>query len=80
MEENNKAEFQIEVSATNEELDRITRQLLSELRELDVESVELAKNDSVLSGTKSVDPVMLDNIAIALVPAFLQFVPIHPSK
>ena len=74
MEENNKAEFQIEVSATDatdEELDRMTRQLLSELRGLDVESAELATGDSAPSGTKSVDPVMLGNIAIAVLPAFL---------
>jgi len=74
MEETHKAEFQIEVSATDatdEELDRMTRQLLSELRELDVESAELAKGDSAPSGTKSVDPIMLGNIAIAVLPAFL---------
>jgi len=74
MEETDKAEFQIEVSATDatdEELDRMTRQLLSELRELNVESAELAKGDSAPSGTKSVDPVVLGNIAIAVLPAFL---------
>ena len=74
MEETDKAEFQIEVSATDatdEELDRMTRQLLSELRELDIESAELAKGDSAPSGTKSVDPVMLGNIVIAVLPAFL---------
>ena len=74
MNENEKAEFYIEVSAvdvTEEDIDRMTRQLLSELRELDVESAELAKGDSAPSGTKSVDPVMLGNIAIAVLPAFL---------
>ena len=74
MKENEKAEFYIEVSAvdvTEEDIDRMTRQLLSELRELDVESAELAKGDSAPSGTKSVDPVMLGNIAIAVLPAFL---------
>jgi hypothetical protein len=74
MEETNKAEFHIEVSATDateEELDRMTRQLLSELRELDVVSAELAKGASAPSGTKSVDPVMLGNIAVAVLPAFL---------
>ena len=74
MEENNQAEFQIEVNATDatdEELDRMTRQLLSELRELNVESAELAKGDSAPSGTKSVDPVLMGNIAIAVLPAVL---------
>jgi len=74
MNETNKAEFHIEVSATDatdEELDRMTRQLLSELRELDVESAELAKGDSAPIGTKSVDPVLMGNIAIAVLPAIL---------
>ena len=46
MDETNKAEFQLEVNAsdaTDEELDRMTRQLLSELRDLNVESAELTK-------------------------------------
>ncbi len=41
MDETEKVEFHIEVSetdATEEDVDRMTRQLLSELRELDVES------------------------------------------
>jgi hypothetical protein len=74
MEETDKAEFHIEVSATDatdEELDRMTRQLLSELRELDVESAELAKGESAPRGTKSVDPVLMGNIAIAVLPAIL---------
>jgi len=74
MEENNQAEFQIEVSATNatdEELDRMTRQLLSELRELNVESAELAKGGMAPQGTKSMDPILIGNIAIAVLPAVL---------
>ena len=74
MNENEKVEFYIEVNsldATEEDVDRMTRQLLFELRELDVELAELAKGDSSPSGTKSVDPVMLGNIAIAVLPAFL---------
>ena len=42
MDENDKAEFLIVVSAadsTEEEIDHMTRQLLSELKETDVESV-----------------------------------------
>ncbi len=74
MEENNQAEFQIKVSATDatdEELDRVTRQLLSELRELNVESAELTKGGLAPQGTKAIDPVLMGNIAIAVLPAVL---------
>jgi len=74
MNETDKAEFNIEVSATDtteEDIDQMTRQLLAELREMDVESAELAKGDSAPSGTKSVDPVMMGNIAIAVLPSVL---------
>jgi hypothetical protein len=64
----------IEISAsdaTEEELDRMTRQLLSELRETDVESAELAKGGDAPSGTKSGDPVTMGSIVISALPAFL---------
>src|SRR5262245_2914382 len=70
MEENNQTEFEIQVSitdATDEELDRSTRQLLAELRELDVESAELTKRGSAPLGTKSADPVIMGNIAVAMI-------------
>jgi len=73
MEENNIAEFEIEVSATDatdEELDRMTRQLLSELRELDVESAELTKGGLAPEGSKG-DPITLASIALELFPAVL---------
>jgi len=73
MEDTNKAEFQIEVSATDatdEELDRMTRQLLSELRELNVESAELAKGGLAPDGSKG-DPITLGAIAFVAVPALL---------
>lgn len=73
MEENNKAEFQIEVSATDatdEELDRMTRHLLSELRELNVESAELTKGGPAPSGSKG-DPIAIGSIALELMPAVL---------
>jgi hypothetical protein len=73
MEENNKAEFHIEVSAadaTDEELDRMTRQLLSELRELNVESAELTKGGLAPAGSKG-DPIALGSIALELFPAVL---------
>jgi len=74
MDETDKAEFNIEVSATDatdEDIDRMTRQLLSELRDMDVESAVLTKGVPAPSGTKSVDPVMIGNIAITVLPAVL---------
>ena len=73
MEDTNKAEFEIQVSATDatdEELDRMTRQLLSELRESDVESVELAKGGPAPEGSKG-DVVTMGAIAIAVLPTVL---------
>jgi hypothetical protein len=73
MEENNTAEFQIEVSApdtTDEELDRMTRQLLKELRELDVDSVELTKGGPAPTGSKG-DPITIGSIALVAIPAIL---------
>jgi len=73
MEDITKAEFQIEIStpdATEEELDRMTRQLLSELRELDVESAELEKSGPAPDGSKG-DPITIGSIAIDLLPAVL---------
>jgi len=73
MEENNTAEFQIEISAldaTDEELDRMTRRLLSELRELNVESAELAKSGLAPEGSKG-DPITIGSIALVVIPAIL---------
>jgi len=70
MEDTTKAEFHIEISvtdATDEELDRMTRQLLSELRELDVETVELKKDDHAPDGSKG-DPITLGTIAMEVLP------------
>ena len=63
----------IEIStsdATEEELDRMTHQLLSELRELDVESAGLAKGGSAPEGSKG-DPMVIGSIALELLPAVL---------
>ena len=58
--------------ATAEELDRLTRQLLGELRELDeVEDVDLAKGEVAPVGAKVADPVTLGVLAIAVLPTFL---------
>lgn len=64
----------IEVSAsdaTEEDIDRMTRQLLSELRKTDVESVELAKGGEMPQGAKSGDPITIGSIAVSVLPAVL---------
>ena len=73
MEETNKVEFHIEVSAHDasiEDIDWMTRQLLSELRELDIESAELTKGDSAPAGTKG-DPITVGSIMISSLPTVL---------
>ena len=73
MEETNQAEFHIEVSAsdaTEEELDRMTRQLLSEIRGLNVESVELRKSGPSPEGSKG-DAVTIGSIIISALPTVL---------
>ena len=66
--------LELEISAadtTEADIDRITRNLLAELRETDVESVELASSGSAPSGTKSGDPVTTGAIVLAVLPTFL---------
>jgi len=73
MEETDKAEFEIQISiehATNEELDNATRRLLTEVKDLNVESAELAKSESAPEGSKG-DPITMGAIAIAVLPAVL---------
>ena len=67
------AQLNIEVSAsdaTEEDIDWMTRQLLSELRELDVESVELTKGGPAPAGAKG-DPISIGSIALELLPSVL---------
>jgi hypothetical protein len=74
MNDTDKAEFYIEVSAadaTEEDIDRMTRQLLSELRETDVESAELMKGGEAPHGTKSGDLVTMGSIVISSLPTVL---------
>ncbi len=74
MDEVENIEFNIEIvapQATSEQLDRITRQLFLELKELHVGSIKLAQGSPAPEGTKSVDPVTLGAIAIAVLPSFL---------
>jgi len=56
--------------ATEEELDSNTHQLLSELKELNVESADLAKGESALSGSKG-DPITIGTIALEVLPVAL---------
>ncbi|HEX9840179.1 MAG TPA: hypothetical protein VGA72_12570 [Anaerolineales bacterium] len=68
------SDLNIEISAsdaTEEELDRMTRQLLSELRETDVESAELATGGDAPGWTKSGDPVTTGSIVISALPTVL---------
>jgi hypothetical protein len=66
-------QLNIEISASDttvEDIDRMTRQLFSELRELDIESVELTKGGIAPAGTKG-DPITVGSIALQLLPAVL---------
>lgn len=70
MNENDKVELKLEIlssDATDEELDRATRQLLSELIELNVESAELAKGNPAPDGSKG-DPITIGSIALEVLP------------
>jgi hypothetical protein len=67
-------QLNIEISArdaTEEDIDQMTRQLLSELRDTDVESAELAKGGPAPAGTKSGDPVTMGSIVISALPTVL---------
>jgi len=71
MRETDQVEFYIEVNAedaTDDELDVLTRQLLSELRETDVESAELTKSGDAPRGTKSGDALTMGSIVISALP------------
>lgn len=68
------AELNIEVTAsdaTDDDLDRMTRQLLSELRETDVESAVLATGGQAPQGTKSGEAVTMGSIVISALPTVL---------
>jgi hypothetical protein len=66
-------QLNLEISAldtTPDDIDRMTRQLLSELRELDIESAELTKGGTAPAGTKG-DPISIGSIALELLPSVL---------
>ncbi|HET9906628.1 MAG TPA: toll/interleukin-1 receptor domain-containing protein [Anaerolineales bacterium] len=73
MESSEPIQFSIEVSDMNaavEDIDEMTRQLLSELREMNVESAELTKGGPAPRGSKG-DFVTLGSIAVSVLPAVL---------
>ncbi len=68
------SELNIEVvspEASEEDIDRMTRQLLSEIREMPVEWAELARGGAAPEGTKSIDPVTTGAIVMAAVQTVL---------
>jgi hypothetical protein len=74
MDNSDLTQLNIEIAAsdaTEEEIDRMTRQLLSELRETDVETAELAKGGEAPRGSKSGDPVTMGSIVISALPTVL---------
>lgn len=73
MDETNAMNFVLEISssdATVGELDELTRQLLRELQQTEVESVEMMRGELAPAGAKG-DPVTTGAIAIAVLPAVL---------
>lgn len=58
--------------ADDEELDRLTHQLLMEMKELEVESVEFVHHIQAPKGLKSAaDAITLGALAVAVLPSFL---------
>jgi len=66
-------EFEIEIidpEATEEDLDRTTRNLLAELRQTDIDSAELVSIGSAPEGSKG-DPVTIGSLAMTVLPTVL---------
>jgi len=66
-------EFEIEVitrEETEEDLDRMTRKLLSELRQTDIESANLVSVGAAPEGSKG-DPITIGTLAMTAMPAVL---------
>jgi hypothetical protein len=57
--------------STEEELDHITRRLVMELRDMDVESVKLLTNGEAPEGTKGGDSTAIGVIAMSILPSIL---------
>ncbi len=54
-----------------EELDALTRQLLDELNQQDVDSVDLAILGAAPEGTKAADAIALGSLAVVVLPTLL---------
>ena len=66
-------EFEIEIldsEANEEDLDKMTRNLLSELKETDVESVNLVSIGTAPEGSKG-DPITIGTLAMTALPIVL---------
>ncbi len=66
-------ELEIEILAkdlTEEDLDKMTRNLLKELRETDITSANLVSIGAAPEGSKG-DPVTIGTLALEVLPAFL---------
>jgi hypothetical protein len=66
-------EFEVEVidqEASEEELDRMTRNLLSELRQTDIESASLVSVGAAPEGSKG-DPITIGTLAMSAMPIVL---------
>jgi hypothetical protein len=55
--------------ADADERDQLTRQLLSEVRELDLESAEMLSGDVVPEGAKAAEVVTMGTLVVAVLPA-----------
>jgi hypothetical protein len=67
-------EFEVEIfaqDATAEDIDQMSRQLLAELRDMDIESASLSKGGHAPLGTKSADPVTIGALAVVVLPTLL---------
>lgn len=69
-------QLNLEVSnndATIEDIDRMTRQLLSELRQLNVESAQLSRGGPLPTGAKG-DPAAVGSIVLEVLPDLIPIV------
>jgi hypothetical protein len=64
-------EVQAGPDASPEEVDQVTRQLLEDLRQMEIDSADLVSAGPAPDGTKAVDPVTLGAIAVAVLPTLL---------
>lgn len=72
MEETIRLILELETATTDHDtIDLTTRELLGELRDIDLESAELLTDKSIPEGSKSAEATTLGILAIAVLPAVL---------